>query len=753
MKKTNNRLVTNEAAVMPSYFKSLKTTESHPLISWEYLMKFITSDPMLKIYTETYRKRLAVSKKFADAYKPEGPGITISAQMDGYGKQLANFLKPTLFMMLDFDHLDEEQMKECKEKLAHDPYVFIEYTTVSGQGIRIFCRYAELIDDDVTILELFDLMIHKAMDYYTQLLGVKPDKACTDITRCAGLAYDPNAIFHPDAHGFFLESADYKKLYTKKANEAKYSKRNAHRKPKASATADSNNGNPKAPTIDEALPHILSLLEQWGYKFEPGSHNDFVLNFGKLCNLYGIDRDAALQHADMEYGSLYKDTHKVMEWCYSKTDKFGSWRFYRDGEKESHRPSINGIQQWLTTRYEFHHNMVTGAYEIRSLMVLGGKYSHWTVINDDLEHSLWREMAKQGLRVSCSSLHDIINSDFSEPFDPFQEYLDGLKPWVRGEHPDYIEQLADRIVVQDDPDHFHTQEWFRYFFKKWLVAMVVAWVTLKVVNQNILILVGKGGIFKTTFFAYLLPPCLRQYFINDSTANYTDKDFQEACSSKGLVCLDEFETIFGKNQSAFKSAITKLVFSIRRPYDKYRSELTHRGSFCGTSNSREFITDEENRRYSPWVVKSIMSPLEEPIDYDHIYAEAMALGKEVTDRKKSKKGNWTFWLTPDDIEMMRKHNQLFMVANYAEEQILRFYRVPRPDTDPQFVRFRYSAEILERIGSNPALRQNLNNHNIGKVMSQLGFRQVHKMKGNGWLVIEKDGAEINTDSFYNPNDK
>ena len=153
------------------------------------------------------------------------------------------------------------------------------------------------------------------------------------------------------------------------------------------------------------------------------------------------------------------------------------------------------------------------------------------------------------------------------------------------------------------------------------------------------------------------------------------------------------------------------------------------------------------------MVKSIVSPLEEPIDYDHIYAEAMALGKEVTDRKKSKKGNWTFWLTPDDIEMMRKHNQLFMVANYAEEQILRFYRVPRPDTDPKFIRFRYSAEILERIGSNPALRQNLNNHNIGKVMSQLGFRQVHKMKGNGWLVIEKDGAEINTDSFYNPNDK
>ena len=59
--------------------------------------------------------------------------------------------------------------------------------------------------------------------------------------------------------------------------------------------------------------------------------------------------------------------------------------------------------------------------------------------------------------------------------------------------------------------------------------------------------------------------------------------------------------------------------------------------------------------------------------------------------------------------------------NYAEEQILRYYRVPEPDTPLQFIKFRYSAEILERIGVNPALRQNLNNQNIGNVMKRLGF--------------------------------
>ena len=93
-----------------------------------------------------------------------------------------------------------------------------------------------------------------------------------------------------------------------------------------------------------------------------------------------------------------------------------------------------------------------------------------------------------------------------------------------------------------------------------------------------------------------------------------------------------------------------------------------------------------------------------------------------------------------------------LLANYAEEQILRFYRVPEPDTPIQFIKFRYSAEILEKIGVNPALRQNLNNQNIGNVMKRLGFKKIHKKNGNGWAVIEKEGSEINNDAFIDPND-
>lgn len=113
-----------------------------------------------------------------------------------------------------------------------------------------------------------------------------------------------------------------------------------------------------------------------------------------------------------------------------------------------------------------------------------------------------------------------------------------------------------------------------------------------------LVLLGKGGIYKTTLLGSILPPCLADYYANDSTGNYLDKDMQEAHACKGHICLDEFEATYGKNPSAFKSNMTKESFSIRRPYDKFRSELMHRSSLSGTSNEQHIITDVENCRYS-----------------------------------------------------------------------------------------------------------------------------------------------------------
>ena len=733
--------------VMPSFFWTIASSEGHQLINKDELVRIIKFDEMTKNHTELYRKQVPISKALADNTKLMMPGITASALMDGQGKQVANILKPTYWLAVDIDKIPEEKMQEVIAKADKDPYVMARYVTASGHGLRILARYKPFDDPEVTAVELFDVVVRKAMDYFSILLGVPADEKCCDITRMCGLAHDPTAYFCWNSKPFELESKDIKRLYFKKSMAEKYERRSSRRrKPSQKMVSLAKH----IPTIDEAAASIEKLLETWGKAFEPSRHNDYVYNFGLTCLKYDIDQKEATDYADQHFSAQYPKTVSVMNQAYKHQEQRGTWQFMRKGESYGKKPSMKMLKQWLSMRYEFHRNEVTGYYEVCSRDVLKGKFHHWTRIDDNIENSLWIEMEEDGLQTQQPRLHSLINSDFSEKYNPLLDYLTALPAWDG--KTDYIQMLADRIHIANTDGAHHTQEDFRYFFKKWFVAMVVTWVTDTVVGQTILIFVGKGGLFKTTFFDKLLPKILHDYFINESTASYTDKDFMEAMASKALMCLDEFETAFGKNLSAFKSCVTKLFFSIRRPYDKYRTELPHRAAMCGTSNSVQIISEEENRRYSPWLIESIDSPIDHPIDYQHVYAQAVALGKEVMERQRKHEDGWVFWLTTEDIEVMREHNKMFMISNYMEDQILRYYRVPGKDVEARYIKFRYSSEILERIGGCPALSRYIYQQNLASTLLRLGFERKRRSKGMGWFVIEKEVGEMNTDAIVSPSE-
>lgn len=733
--------------VLPSFFWTIASSEGHQLINKDELVRIIKFDEMTKNHTELYRKQVPISKALADNTKLMMPGITASALMDGQGKQVANILKPTYWLAVDIDKIPDEKMQEVIAKADKDPYVMARYVTASGHGLRILARYKPFDDPEVTAVELFDVVVRKAMDYFSILLGVPADEKCCDITRMCGLAHDPTAYFCWNSKPFELESKDIKRLYLKKSMAEKYERRSSRRrKPSQKMVSLAKH----IPTIDEAAASIEKLLETWGKAFEPSRHNDYVYNFGLTCLKYDIDQKEATDYADQHFSAQYPKTVSVMNQAYKHQEQRGTWQFMRKGESYGKKPSMKMLKQWLSMRYEFHRNEVTGYYEVCSRDVIKGKFHHWTRMDDNIENSLWIEMEEDGLQTQQPRLHSLINSDFSEKYNPLLDYLTALPAWDG--KTDYIQMLADRIHIADTDSAHHTQEDFRYFFKKWFVAMVVTWVTDTVVGQTILIFVGKGGLFKTTFFDKLLPKILHDYFINESTASYTDKDFMEAMASKALMCLDEFETAFGKNLSAFKSCVTKLFFSIRRPYDKYRTELPHRAAMCGTSNSVQIISEEENRRYSPWLIESIDSPIDHPIDYQHVYAQAVALGKEVMERQRKHEDGWVFWLTTEDIEVMREHNKMFMISNYMEDQILRYYRVPGKDVEARYIKFRYSSEILERIGGCPALSRYIYQQNLASTLLRLGFERKRRSKGMGWFVIEKEVGEMNTDAIVSPSE-
>lgn len=761
-----------EKAPMPSIFSSLRATVSKPLQSVLDIEHYIKCNQRTEMLTQQYRKLMNVDTKLAGNIKRQSIAICPSIQFLPKGRTLEYFDKETYWLMLDYDHVISLVLDEKVEKASHSKYAMAVYRTISGKGLRILLKYMRPAGCTLTATELHRLAIDKAMAYFNDLLSINADIQCRDMTRLCGLSHDDKAYFNWNAEPMEITPEEVTKFYNTVVKETlnpdsappadASASRPSHRS-KSSGKAHDSDGRWQT-GIEEITTQVKRLAENWDIRFESGSHNKYLMRFTTFCHNYGADKEELSTWLQAEYGSEYKGIPDIVKTIYKFTDSFGIWKLKAPGEGYGKNPGVRAIRQWLSMRYELRNNTFTCREELRAIDLLHSKYRQWTVIDTKLENSIYDQMHLDGLCIGQKMLHAVINSDFCPDYNPLQSYLQDLDfTWEEGKHPDYIAELANMVHVKHYEGYYHSQEDFVYAFKKWLVAMTAGWFTNHIVNHTVLVLVGKGGIFKTTLLEHLLPPQLSSYFANDSSSDYRSKDFQEMGASKALVNLDEFEFPEGKNLSAFKSMITKQEFTFRRPYDRYPSILKHNTSFCATSNNVHFLKDNIGRRLLIWEVEQIDNPTTHKIDYTHVYAQALTLAKKVAANQKRMKENeekdaqvtkgdeWVYWLTQEDIEKQKLHNELFRRDNHLAEQILRYFRVPtKKDEEGCNLKFMTASEILDRISTNPIFRQEFSSCDLIPVMERLGFKRIHRHNGDGWWVVEKDGKEILDDHEFKP---
>lgn len=749
METTNN---------LPSFFASLRVTKHSPLISTAELERLILHDKALEGSTKSYRKAQDVDKNLASNTKRLQPAICPSIQFRRTGRKLEDFGCATGWLMLDYDHVAGIVLDEKVELASKSPYSMVVYRTISGKGLRILLRYERPKGCTLTVTELHHLAVDKAISIYDDLLHISADQQCKDMVRLCGLAHDAKAYFcwdskpltfTPDEVNWFYQHVVLKEQEKEEAADKAVRKNAEKNRAKSNATKGG------TPTFEAIIQRVEDHARNWRVQFQPGSHHEYCMRFAGFCHSYGADKELLLNWMLQQYGSQYDGIKSIVDWMYKHPSNFGCWHLYAPGERYKRTPDVKDVRQWLSTRLELRRNTITDKTEMRGLDIQNTSYFRWTIVDDPIENSIFSWMDLDGLKIPINLLDIVLNSDFVRRYNPLTEFLESLPEWKEGD-PDYIGELSRRVVVKNYPTHFHTQQEFTEMFRKWIVGMVACWVSPRVVNEMVLILVGKGGLYKTSFFQYLLPPELRQYYANDSTADYNNKDFLELCASKALICLDEFETPMGKNLSAFKSIVTKPTITLRRPYARYSSQLLHNASLCGTSNNIHIINEQETRRYLVWEVERIQSPRETPIDYRHLYAQALALGQKVMKEKTLSAASdgeeepWVYWLTPKDISHLEVHNRLFIVNNYMEELIQKYYRVPNPDTDIHSpnLKFVTSAEILEHIAGNPVFRPSFSTRNVGDVMAHLGYSKTRRNNSHGWWVVEKVGVTIAADSRF-----
>ncbi|MBR4566827.1 MAG: hypothetical protein IKO17_07790 [Prevotella sp.] len=399
----------------------------------------------------------------------------------------------------------------------------------------------------------------------------------------------------------------------------------------------------------------------------------------------------------------------------------------KNGNHEKNRKdsiaTVDDIQNFLMDRILLRYNVITGRVEYR----IPSSYEHdstdWMPITDRVINSLWAEMsAKKTVRVV--DMYRVIESDFVPDFHPFRFYLSRLPPW-NGE--DYILSMSTSVNVKGD---VREQMLFAEYLKKWLVAMVAAWVDDSVVNNVILVLIGEQGSYKTTWFNYLLPPELSRYFYTKTNASRMGRDELLTLAQYGLVCCEELDTMRPSEMNQLKAAVTMPSIDERAAYAHFHEHRKHIASFCGTGNNPQFLNDPTgNRRWLPFEIVNIMSPRDFPFEYEGIYAQAYALYRQ----------GYRYWFSQEEIQRLSLHNSAFEAPQIETELVDVFFRKPKAGEAGEFMPVSRAMQIIS--GN---ISQHVYATRIGQAFTTMGFESRRTNHSRGYIVVQRDSEEIKT---------
>ena len=387
--------------------------------------------------------------------------------------------------------------------------------------------------------------------------------------------------------------------------------------------------------------------------------------------------------------------------------------------------SVEDIQHFLDERVLLRYNQVTHQTEVHWLTDFGDDLSRpalWERINDRIENTLWKELSKQK-PVRMRDLQYVIGSDYVPAYHPFRFYLEHLPPW-NGDV-DHILGLSLSVNVKGDSDE---QFLFAEYLKKWLVAMVASWMDDRVVNNVMLVLIGEQGSYKTTWFAHLLPPQLREYFYTKTNSGMVSKDDLLTLSQYALMCWEELDSMQLKELNKLKAVMTMPSINERAAYAHYHENRPHLASFCGTGNNVQFLSDPTGtRRWLPFEVESIESPMSSPFDYEGIYSQAYTLYRQ----------GFRYWFDKNEITRLSQHNQQFETARSENELIDEYFRKPISSDEGEYL----SAAVIQQI-TGAVNMKGISATKLGRALTSMGY-EYHLSRGiRRYRVVRRSTSEM-----------
>ena len=430
-----------------------------------------------------------------------------------------------------------------------------------------------------------------------------------------------------------------------------------------------------------------------------------------------------------------------------------------------------------------------GREECDGLLAIGDRQELWRNLTDkDINTMVCQCVTEKGVNISTNEMWTALKSDMVPAVHPLRAWLDGLRPYT-ADQPDWIDFVASQVRVRESatdrceapvdrhfvavdgrsaaPVVFHNESTasnaselqcsasetnyseathssqserseadrlWRVCFKKWFVAMVASWMKDEVVNHTVLVLVGRQGIFKTTWLDNLIPPELRAYSSKLPLSGQISKDDRLRLCENGMLNIDELDAMCGREMNIVKSLLTSTDVNERAAYGRLKERRVRLASFCASTNKREFLTDiTGNRRWLPFEVESIQNPFHTIIPYERLYAQAKALVEE---------GIFSYWFDMEEMEVLEAHNEEFRAQENEEQLLPILFDVPAEGRGE----FMTTAEISDRLATYGGIKKPMSIRKLNAILEHHAFKAVRPYvdgkQVRGWLVYKRKQDEI-----------
>jgi len=408
------------------------------------------------------------------------------------------------------------------------------------------------------------------------------------------------------------------------------------------------------------------------------------------------------------------------------------------GSAASRAAVIRFNKQFLAERYDLRYNVLKKATEFRpkssadksiSSPPLGGGVGGevppplgggvgggaWLPLTDRDVNRMTVEQLEAGGGSWSYGMKLCLESSAVPAYNPVTAWLQGCPEWDGHDH---IGDLARRVPT--------TYDRWPLFFHRWMLAMVAQAKGMNTMGNSVVpLLIGGQGLRKTTFCRSLLPPELREYFMDDIKMDSAEQ-VERVLARMWLVCVDEYNAKTPREQAKIKRLLTEKDVQVRRPRsDEYRL-VPRLASFIATTNDTTPLpSGDGTRRYLCVEVESTID-LDSPIDYPQLYAQALA--ELSTDGCR-------WWFTADDEAEIQRHNLPYQQASPLETLLPSLFA---PTTDRQRANL-WQVQAVQKVLAEQLRNADVPNlRQLADAMKALRWPQGAACGTRGYYLVRKE---------------